>query len=87
MFKLVVTPGGYVEGDNTLVDVHDEEGFYGHLSVNLPEQAPEGLFWLKDWSENRDMAEALIADGTIAIDSRVSPVMSGYVAVKAARVL
>ena len=60
---------------------------YATLSVNLPgETLPEGSFFLKDWSENRDLARALIAQGVIVIDETVDPVPSGHVMVRAFRI-
>jgi hypothetical protein len=87
MHRLVVIPSGYVDGSNARVEVHDEEGFYGYLSTNLPEQLPDAdLFWLKDWGENRGMVEAFLMDGSVVVEPTVAPVRSGFVEVKAARV-
>jgi hypothetical protein len=87
MLKLVVTPDGYDAGSNTRVDLYDDTGFYGRLSTNMPEQLNDpDRFWLKDWSENKDLARTLIDDGSIVIDDAVAPVASGFVTVKAARV-
>lgn len=88
--RLKVTRRGYqARPDQTAVEVYDEFGApYARLSVCLvdaPELPTPDHFWLKDWSENREIADALIAAGRIAIDSRIPPVQSGFVAVKAAR--
>ena len=89
--RLEVVPDGYGTGPRTTrVEVHDESGPYSRLSVNLPDQ-PElpttDHFWLKDWSENADLAQAIIRSGHIVLDESIPPVRSGYVMVSAYRVI
>lgn len=63
-------------------EVH-EDGFsymepYGKLTVNMPEDhLNEGEFFVKDWSENEPMVEALKKAGWIESTGR--EVLSGYV--------
>jgi len=56
----------YMNG-GLFVGLVDEEGPYADVSVNLPESAnlPPDEFFLKNWSENEDLANALIKSGMI----------------------
>jgi hypothetical protein len=65
----------------------DEQGMrYATVSVNIPEELPSaGCFWLKDWSENEEIAAALLAQGVIALTGRVC--RTGFVTAKEARLL
>lgn len=47
-------------------------------SVAMPEPPPPGSVWIKDWSENEGMAEALIAAGIIAPEP-TAQLASGFV--------
>ena len=49
------------------VGLVDEEGPYSNVSVNLPESGslPKDEFFLKNWSENEELANALIEKGII----------------------
>ena len=49
------------------VGLVDEEGPYSDVSVNLPESGslPKDEFFLKNWSENEELANALIEKGII----------------------
>lgn len=87
--RLEVVRNGYAAGSLTRVDVWDQEGPYARLSVNLPDHPlPDpDMFWLKSWSENTDIAMALIASGKIALVEDIDPVGSGYVAIHAARIV
>ncbi len=75
----------YTNG-NMAVQVYDREGPYAKLSTNLPEKAPPGTFWLKDWSDGQHLAQQLIDRGYIEIVPEVEPVPSGFVKVRCARI-
>ena len=61
-----------------------EDGPYGTITVNLPDQhLNEGEFFVKDWSENELLAEALLELGWIERTGR--EVVSGFIAPMVAR--
>src|SRR5262245_52905138 len=65
----------------------DATGFpFATLSVHITESCglPKGAFYLKDWSENADLAGALIAQGVIRAVP-VPPVLVGHVLASAYR--
>jgi hypothetical protein len=51
----------------TAVEAWCEDGPYATISVNMPDAPllPEGQFYLKNWSENAPIAQAMIAAGII----------------------
>ena len=58
------------------------------LSVNLLESCvlPEGWFFLKDWSENKDLAEAFLKSGVIELVPDQPPVKTRFCTAKVARI-
>lgn len=87
-YTLMLVEAGYAQGSNARVEVWNDDGPYGHLSVNLPEQLPDStMFWLKDWSENTFLVAGLLASKRIEIVKEVESVPSGYVFVRAARIV
>jgi len=58
------------------------------INLNLPNWAkdflPERAFWLKDYSENRDLIAAAIRQGAIQVLDNIPPVAMGYTLVHAA---
>lgn len=60
---------------------------YATLSVNMPpyDRLPEGVFFLKEWSENAEIAAAFVESGLIEVVPDVAPRQSGYVAAEAYR--
>jgi hypothetical protein len=63
------------------VQVVDEEGYpFATVSVNLPETKvlPAGAFYVKHWSENAPLVEAMIEQGILEpVDAPV--VSSGFI--------
>ena len=57
----------YRDNGALAIDLWDEEGPYSDVSVNLPESGklPQDDFFLKDWSENEELANELIKKGII----------------------
>jgi hypothetical protein len=88
--RLVEIENGYGIGPRaTRIDVIDETGdLYARLSVNLPDSplADPKKFWLKDWSENAPVVRALLDAGAIEYIPQITPVASGFVVIRAARV-
>jgi hypothetical protein len=66
----------YIYG-GTAVEAWCEDGVYAMISVNMPDapQLPKGQFYLKGWSENVPIAQAMIAGGII---KAVIPEVSAY---------
>lgn len=65
----------------TFEDYNTGEPF-GTATINLPEQhLNDGEFFIKDWSENEALAQALIKQGWIKSTGR--EVVSGFVIAKA----
>lgn len=66
----------YREG-GTAVEAWCDDGVYATISVNMPDAPilPKGQFYLKDWSENASIAQAMIAEGIIEV---VSPPVAAY---------
>jgi hypothetical protein len=57
---------------------------YAVVSVNMEQADPEpGCFWLKDWSENQELAAALLRQGVIELTGRIC--ITGFVQAKEAR--
>lgn len=87
--NLFVHVGKYRNGQ-TVITLEDDEGWYAATyataSVALPTPHPEGCVWVKDYSENEGMVDALVAGGVIAPEP-VMTVRSGYVQVSAYRLL
>jgi hypothetical protein len=57
----------YRDNGALAVALWDEEGPYADVSTNLPESGklPQDEFFLKDWSENEELANELIKKGII----------------------
>lgn len=73
---------------NLAVEAIDLQGeSYAVLSVNMPpyDALPEGVFFLKDWSENAEIAAAFIESGLIEIARDVDARTSGFIAAEAYR--
>jgi hypothetical protein len=47
--------------------------------------ATEGCFWLKDWSENEEIAKHLLAEGLVELTGREIP--AGFVTYKEAKLI
>lgn len=82
---LTLVQGKYADG-NLAVQAIDGTGLpYAVLSLNLGADSaalPEGAFFLKDYSENAPLAEALFAQDLIHILD-LPPVQAGFVSVYA----
>jgi len=87
--NLYVSISKYRNGQ-TVVELCDDVGWYGEkyatASVALSRMHPEGCAWIKNYSENEGMVDALIDGGVIAPDPVVT-VQSGYVMVSAYKLL
>jgi hypothetical protein len=71
----------------TALALHDEDGaLYAMASVALPTRHPDGCIWVKDYSENAGMKDALVLAGIIAPEAVVT-VRSGYVCISAYKLL
>ena len=70
----------YVSG-GTAVEAWCEDGPYATISVNIPDAPalPEGQFYLKDWSENAPIAQAMVAAGIIEAVTPPVSARSGFV--------
>ena len=67
-----------------VLDQHHEP--FATLSVNFPGAfLPADCFWLKDWSENQDLASALIESGLVEPAEELGQVDNGYVTAQAYR--
>jgi hypothetical protein len=60
---------------------------YATLSVNMPpyDKLPDGVFFVKDWSENADIAEALLASGLVVPAEGIADRESGFIVASADR--
>jgi hypothetical protein len=57
---------------------------YCRLNVELDVQPPRGWFWLKHWSENEPLVQALLDQGILELhESAMEP--TGYVVCRAAK--
>ena len=76
----------YLSG-GTAVEAWCEDGPYATISVNFPDALalPEGQFYLKDWSENAPIAQAMIATGIIEAVTPPVSARSGFVSAQAYR--
>lgn len=84
--ELTVKTERYANGKALAVVVKDAEGApYATLSVNLPQPPAPNCFWLKDWSENEDVALAALAAGVVELTGRRQ--QSGFVEAKEARLV
>ena len=85
--KLTVEMAQYRNGCTAIMlfDDEDEEP-YAVASVALPVRHPDGCVWVKDYSENTGMKDALVLAGIIAPDA-VATVHSGFVDISAHKLL
>lgn len=67
--------GQYPDGGTAIV-AWDKNGVYATISINIPDapQLSEGQFYLKSWSENVRITQAMIVAGII---EAVSPPVVG----------
>lgn len=68
--------------DRLAVIVLDEGGKHvARLSVNFPDhpEPPEGVFYLKDWSENEALATFLLQEGYLELAVDCDPIACGHV--------
>lgn len=80
--KLEVFTSTYSDGNLAILAVvADTREPYGRLSVNVGDHTilRDGEFYLKDWAENEDLADALIATGAIVPVGDQPPYHSGFV--------
>lgn len=80
----------YVRGGAESIELWITEDLYPEplavATVNLPDSPPaEGCVWIKDWSENDGMLDALTQAGVIAATGRT--MAAGYVLAHEARIL
>ena len=69
----------------TAVVLEDEEGLYAVATVNLPDEPLEdGYVFVKDYSENEGMLQALVDAGIVERTDK-DTVQSGYVEVPVAK--
>lgn len=62
---------GYYDNDRLAISFLCEEGPYGRLTVNLPnDHLNEGEFFVKDYAENEPMVMALLEAGWIKYQGR-----------------
>jgi hypothetical protein len=82
---LFIERASYADGSLAVLAV-DVEGLpYATVSVRMPgEQPPEGVFFLKDWSENVGVAASLRASGLIE-PADVPDQSSGFIVARAWR--
>ena len=67
----LVHAGHYGDGSPAF-EVYDDEGMYCRVTVALPDAVPaEGCIFVKDYSENAGMVNALLSAGAIATTGRV----------------
>jgi hypothetical protein len=79
-FLTMTTPRG------EYVALIDEDGqLLARLSIVLPQPAPNGWWWLKDYSENAPIVDQLFDDGRIEIHPTAAA-QSGFVTIYAARI-
>jgi hypothetical protein len=87
--NLYVSIDRYRNGQ-TVIELCDDDSWYGQryatASIALTEMHPEGCAWIKDYSENEGMVDALVDGGVIAPEP-VMTVHTGYVQVSAYRLL
>lgn len=71
---LTVNFAKYSNNDRLTVQIFDEEGPCTMLSCNLPEHdLAEGEFFVKDWSENEEIAVAAYRSGHFVNTGKRSP--------------
>ena len=77
----------YASNGNPVIEGYDLAGFPVFCAtVNVPEFTPnEGCCFLKGWSENEGLPDALVKVGIVELTGRVVP--CGYCSAKEARIL
>jgi len=77
----------YADGNFAVHAVAAQSDETALVSANLLESCvlPEGWFFLKDWNENKDLAEALLKSGVIELVPDQHWVTTGFCAAKVAR--
>jgi hypothetical protein len=83
--------GSFRDGSPVL-ELYSESGepyarisFYAHNDGEGYPASP-GCFWLKDWSENEDIAKFLLAEGYVKLTGREIP-YAGFVTYKEAKLI
>lgn len=78
--KCIAKGETYMNGRKA-IELKDSEGFpMAHATTNINEYLPEGSIFVKDYSENKGMVDALINAGIIYPDP-TNTVLSGHVAI------
>jgi hypothetical protein len=80
--KLDLLETKYHNGNKAVV-LNDSEGYlFCTLSVNLESMPNQDCFWLKDWSENEEIAEYMVSKKIVKLTGRTKA--TGYVIAKEA---
>lgn len=76
----------YRNNNALAVELMDDEGSYAMVSVNVPESAtlPQDEFFLKDWSENEELAKQLVEKGIILPTGKRTA--SGFIVAKSYKI-
>lgn len=80
----------YWDGNTAVSIVEAHTGLpYCTLSVNMPQSKalPKGTFYIKDWSENKELAYHMYSLGILARDNTVPPANNGFITAYAGRIV
>lgn len=83
--KLTLVTAEYADGSLAVRAVDASTGeVWATLSVRMPDDIlPDGVFRLKDWSENAAIAEAALINGVVTRVAGIWPAYSGHVMAEA----
>jgi len=80
-YELEVEVNQYLAGGTALLLTELNGLPFTTVSVHLPETAtlPEGVFFVKHWSENAPIVQQLIEQNIIEVVPEIAPAVSGFV--------
>lgn len=86
--NFIVVNMGFFEDGSSVIELHDQFEPYARISFCAHDgrevfPASKGCIWLKDWSENEDLAAFLLKEGYVELTGRQIP--QQYVVYKEAR--
>lgn len=87
---LTIVMTEYWDGNTAVQIVDSNTGEpWGTISVNMPQSKalPKGTFYIKDWSENKELAYHMYSLGILARDNTVPPANNGFITAYAGRIV
>lgn len=75
---LSIFTGQYLEGNVAIYLTEPNHSLYTTLTINLPDKLEEGEFFIKNWSENEELAPSVLKETDLFEDTG-KKVKTGFV--------